>query len=706
MGCDIEHRWTTAAAGQQIDYNINFNSADTSEGDIIVESWAFFYGAERFPPTDYTQVSSLRFGPTTYASGMHMKTAWHRVLSDGEGPGVWTPVYPAELGGFYQTTCIRGCPAIGDPFQVLNDGTGNGPGLLMDLPDSSKKNSLAVYHTATRQSYEGQWMGDPVNAQLTDLTTQYDRCFENWWGGFGRGCVTGELGEIGALGDTSVSTSEDLMAWSAIVLHQKEIRTWNGSYNNDLNDASNYDGTGPLLSDNIMLYNSGSVNATMTADLTCCSFTTTADYSGDMGLSSYNLTVLGGDFNLSHPGDLDAGTSVVTLLGDVVNITTGGHELYDFVLEGSGTRYMLDDLSCNDLSIINGSWTANGYNVDLAGDLTIDGAATTFGDELNINGDSVIDTNIISGSLSSTTIVTFASGTDSTWIESVSPANAFYFAKLVLEDNASVNFPIGGYYNIVGYDYPLTMGQDSTISGNPNLHFFGPGVYDTTMWDLGSGYSLQGQIQLDPYYHPTGAANYVLPDINIDGVIYITPTYGGVHRFDVGNVTATNNMAFYTYGGTNTATININGNLNTGREIFFGYSGGILGSTMDVNMGSGTHNAHKINLAYWSNELTGVTINLQKSTIILNEGTIDAGPAKWINSDNVGVTHAWDKLVCNYDTEITSANKYHNWMEISEDATATLIDDFKCRDLINNGTLDKNSMIFSQTGDIIEVTQL
>lgn len=87
-------------------------------------------------------------------------------------------------------------------------------------------------------------------------------------------------------------------------------RNWLGSTNNDLNNSSNYDGTGSLLSTDDLVFSSGNIAASGTANLTIQSLTMTSGYSGNFNLVNYTLTS-SGNLWFSGTGTLGLGSGLV-----------------------------------------------------------------------------------------------------------------------------------------------------------------------------------------------------------------------------------------------------------------------------------------------------------------------------------------------------------------------------------------------------------
>ena len=86
-------------------------------------------------------------------------------------------------------------------------------------------------------------------------------------------------------------------------------RTWSGATNSDLNNPLNYSGSGALLASDDLVFSSGSIAATASADLSVNSISTTSGYSGNWGALGYNLTVALG-VTFAHTGTLTLGNSL------------------------------------------------------------------------------------------------------------------------------------------------------------------------------------------------------------------------------------------------------------------------------------------------------------------------------------------------------------------------------------------------------------
>ena len=85
-------------------------------------------------------------------------------------------------------------------------------------------------------------------------------------------------------------------------------RTWSGASDTNLNNSANYSGAGALLATDDLVFNTGSVAATASADLSVNSITTTSGYSGNWSNSGHNFTVaLGASF--AHTGTLNLGNN-------------------------------------------------------------------------------------------------------------------------------------------------------------------------------------------------------------------------------------------------------------------------------------------------------------------------------------------------------------------------------------------------------------
>ena len=88
-------------------------------------------------------------------------------------------------------------------------------------------------------------------------------------------------------------------------------RTWSGASNSDMNNSSNYDGSGALLTSDDLVFNSGAIAAIASTDLSVHSISTTAGYSGNWSISGFNLTVVQGA-SFDHTGTLNLGLSLTS----------------------------------------------------------------------------------------------------------------------------------------------------------------------------------------------------------------------------------------------------------------------------------------------------------------------------------------------------------------------------------------------------------
>ena len=98
-------------------------------------------------------------------------------------------------------------------------------------------------------------------------------------------------------------------------------RTWSGSFDSDLNNSANYDGSGALLTSDDLVFNTGGISATASASLSVNSVTTTSGYSGNWSISGYTLTV-SGSVSFNHTGTLNMGNGF-TLNGNSTSLYIG-----------------------------------------------------------------------------------------------------------------------------------------------------------------------------------------------------------------------------------------------------------------------------------------------------------------------------------------------------------------------------------------------
>lgn len=103
-------------------------------------------------------------------------------------------------------------------------------------------------------------------------------------------------------------------------------RTWSGAIDSNMNNPANYDGSGDLLTTDDLVFNSGSVAATASANLDVNSITITSNYSGNWSISGYTLTLNGNSggfaFTSDGPGTLNLGNGI-TVAGNDATLHIG-----------------------------------------------------------------------------------------------------------------------------------------------------------------------------------------------------------------------------------------------------------------------------------------------------------------------------------------------------------------------------------------------
>jgi hypothetical protein len=122
-------------------------------------------------------------------------------------------------------------------------------------------------------------------------------------------------------------------------------RIWSGSVDTDLNNPLNYGGSGPLLSTDDILFDSGSVNAIASANLDVLSLTTTSGFLGYIDYTGYEITHRNG-FSIDHSGNWIQGTRlIVTNNGAVCHVgnSVGTMTRSNCNFEIAGTGVILDE---------------------------------------------------------------------------------------------------------------------------------------------------------------------------------------------------------------------------------------------------------------------------------------------------------------------------------------------------------------------------
>jgi hypothetical protein len=122
-------------------------------------------------------------------------------------------------------------------------------------------------------------------------------------------------------------------------------RYWNSTGSTDLNDGSNYTGSGTLLSTDDIIFDSTSVvNATATNHLHVNSILVSSNYSGNMSFSGYDSTYESG-YNFSGSNSINGGNKIIAKGNSGVcyfasNLTTNTTELrFDGTVGMSFTIY-------------------------------------------------------------------------------------------------------------------------------------------------------------------------------------------------------------------------------------------------------------------------------------------------------------------------------------------------------------------------------
>jgi|WetSurMetagenome_2_1015567.scaffolds.fasta_scaffold01475_10 hypothetical protein len=125
--------------------------------------------------------------------------------------------------------------------------------------------------------------------------------------------------------------------------------TWTGAVNSDMNNAANYSGTGCTLdATDDLVFNSGSVAATASANIHVKSITVTSGYTGDLSFSGHTATYENGDASFDGTGTVD--------LGD--RITINGASAAFHIGSGVGT------VRGGDCDVIMNGTTAMTFDVD------------------------------------------------------------------------------------------------------------------------------------------------------------------------------------------------------------------------------------------------------------------------------------------------------------------------------------------------------
>jgi hypothetical protein len=100
-------------------------------------------------------------------------------------------------------------------------------------------------------------------------------------------------------------------------------RIWSGAVNSDLNNPLNYSGSGALLTTDDLVFNSGAVAATASANLDVASISVTAGYTGNMSFAGFTATYETGNASFNNGGGtLDLGNGL-TMNGASATLTVG-----------------------------------------------------------------------------------------------------------------------------------------------------------------------------------------------------------------------------------------------------------------------------------------------------------------------------------------------------------------------------------------------
>jgi hypothetical protein len=476
-------------------------------------------------------------------------------------------------------------------------------------------------------------------------------------------------------------------------------RYWLGSINSDLNDASNYSGSGALLTSDALIYDStSSVDATATASLSVQSVTVSSSYSGsfkDMGQSmtiSQTVTVfntgassgsfiISGDWGVTGSwtfganGTIQTSGSTVTFQGTTLStVTLAGNSLNNVVCNKtatagvtfSGSVNLTGNLTVSDTNNQAISWT--GTTLTTTGNITMGGTgAYNYGNGVTMNGSGTtfwIKSTVGTQTASScdltvnSTDIEFIMDKDvvvNTWSVGVIFRSLTLGASSSLVINGSKNFSL----NFTG-GIPLVIGSNSVFTANTEFYFLAGGSY--SFMTLGSNIVFNG-IGKIVFANWNATVTCSIPAVTYTGSGYwiiLKSNYGQQFTVNLAGDLDLGVADFYSVGSVNSnaVTFNTNGYNLTCYNIRSGRSSALYSHT--CNYGASEVRIKNFDGNYWT---AGCILNLQSSqwycdgtVIFRNNHTVNSGTSKIFFTGDSTITFAASNQSL-YDIEVNTPGK-------------------------------------------------